>query len=734
MTDMACTRHRLARFIGVATVFVGVVSAAPAAKADAASPTFTNAASATLQVAVPALIAVTATPVVSTDPVTIAESGVLPSGVVFSQTAPGVAAVSGTPAAGSGGVYNVSFLAAEPGAPTATQSFTLTVDEAPVFTSPDHVTAFVGQTRQFEVQWRAYPAVAEFSLQLPAPASCPLVLTGFGDGWVNLSLTAPVGDEGICTLVITLAGPTGLALASQTVTVTVAKQPQTITAAQPGAATVGGTFMPSAASDSGLPVAYSLDSATTNDACSFDGTTLHYQHVGQCVLDIDQPGTNTIASAATVKLSVAVAGIPTTGQLSTSVAAPVYGQELTATARSATVNAWPPGSVQFGVDGAALGSPVTVAAGSAKSPALGALPPGIHTVTEVFTPLDPTTYAAASGSTTLAVAQAATSTQVSAHDGILTATVTVVAPGGGVPSGSVALDEHGRLLGVAPLANAVATLKGPAASGDVTAVYGGDADFTGSSASTTGHDPKMTADVSSTDVTSRNGWYRTAVTVHFACTAEGSALAQSCPRPVTLRHDGAGQSVTRTILSADGGVATVSVRGINIDRTAAKIAISGVHAGALYLGPEPHARCNAHDDLSGLQACTLSRTIVDSPSGPLTRVTATATDRAGNRSTSTVSYRTMAVFITGAHYADGAFDATPGHAYTLVVLSADRPRYASPQVFPYSPGPVGDWLQRAGSGRWTLRLHIDATMSLHQLWNLGVVIDGTMHPVVLRVT
>ena len=63
---------------------------------------------------------------------TLSESGTLPSGVSFN-AATGV--LSGTPAAGTGGIYSITFTAQNGAAPNATQSFTLTVNQAPTITS-----------------------------------------------------------------------------------------------------------------------------------------------------------------------------------------------------------------------------------------------------------------------------------------------------------------------------------------------------------------------------------------------------------------------------------------------------------------------------------------------------------------------------------------------------------------------------------------------------------------------
>ncbi|MGO9956837.1 MAG: choice-of-anchor Q domain-containing protein [Solirubrobacteraceae bacterium] len=77
-------------------------------------------------------------------------------------------------------------------------------------------------------------------------------------------------------------------------TLTVNPAPQTITfSAPPSEPVVGGSFEASAAGGaSGNPVVCSVDSATTNSACSLagGGLTVSFDHAGHCVIDANQAG------------------------------------------------------------------------------------------------------------------------------------------------------------------------------------------------------------------------------------------------------------------------------------------------------------------------------------------------------------------------------------------------------------------------------------------------------------
>ena len=61
----------------------------------------------------------------------LSESGALPPGVAFQDNGDGTGTLSGTPAAGSGGVYDFTITASNGVGPNVSQSFTLTVDGTP---------------------------------------------------------------------------------------------------------------------------------------------------------------------------------------------------------------------------------------------------------------------------------------------------------------------------------------------------------------------------------------------------------------------------------------------------------------------------------------------------------------------------------------------------------------------------------------------------------------------------
>jgi hypothetical protein len=393
--------------------------------------------------------------------------------------------------------------------------------------------------------------------------------------------------------------------------------------------------------------------------------------------------------------------------------------------------------VQFSVDGTDIGSPVVVSGGTANSPVLtgpGGIPPasGSHTVSALFTPDDAITYASSTGSTSHVVDQAATTTTLSVHAHDLRAVVAAVSPGAGTPTGTVSFSVGGESVGTAALVNGVATLTYTVPAGKantVAAAYSGDSNFTASSVSTTRRDPKITAQLTSSLPRSKSGWYRSPVTVTFTCTATSAQLTASCPAPLVL-HQGAAQSVARTISAADGGEATVVVNGIDIDLTRPQVSVAGVRDGATYSGAAPSVRCVATDPLSGVASCRLAKSV----RGTHVTYRAVATDQAGNVSRTSVTIKVLGYYLVNAPFKNGAFTVRPGRVYTFVVNgSARRPVYYDAAVYPLQPIQRDNAFHRAGHDRWTLGVLMQRSLRTHPYWNIGVRIGATMHVLKIRI-
>jgi len=155
-----------------------------------------------------------------------AESGSLPAGVSFVDNHNGNATISGTPAAGTSGTYVVMLTAANGTLPNASQTFTLSVNGPPSFTSAASTTFSIGNAGSFSVTTAGVPTAAITEVgALPTGVS----LVDNGNGTATLSGTPAAGSSKSYT--ITLTANNGVSPnATQTFTLTV-DCPPTITSA-----------------------------------------------------------------------------------------------------------------------------------------------------------------------------------------------------------------------------------------------------------------------------------------------------------------------------------------------------------------------------------------------------------------------------------------------------------------------------------------------------------------------
>jgi large repetitive protein len=151
----------------------------------------------------------------------LSESGALPSGVSFHDDGTGSASLSGTPAAGSGGVYSLTITAANAVGSNATQSFTLTVDQAPAITSANHTTFTVGSAGSFTVASTGYPTA---SLSKSGSLPSGVTFTDDGNGTASLSGTPAASSGGVYSLTIMAANGVRSTV-SQVFTLTVDQAP-----------------------------------------------------------------------------------------------------------------------------------------------------------------------------------------------------------------------------------------------------------------------------------------------------------------------------------------------------------------------------------------------------------------------------------------------------------------------------------------------------------------------------
>jgi autotransporter-associated beta strand protein len=173
--------------------------------------------------------------------------------------------------------------------------------------------------------------------------------------------------------------------------------------------------------------------------------------------------------------------------LTSSATTTVFGQSIMFTATVTGTGGTPTGTVQFRDGSMNLGAPQMLTGGTATL-STTALPAGMHSITAVYSG-DSTFAGSTSNTVAVTVNQAMTNTALTAmpnpsapnQNVTFTATVTAVAPGGGMPTGTVQFRDGGNPLGSpVMLVNGVATFvtSFPTVSmHTISAVYSGDMNF-----------------------------------------------------------------------------------------------------------------------------------------------------------------------------------------------------------------------------------------------------------------
>ena len=309
-----------------AVVLVTVVTTATVALPQLASadggPTFTSPSSATFTAGATNEFMVMTS---GDPPITISDNGAnLPEGVSFSDNGDGSANLGGTPADGTGGTYPLTLTASDGAGPDATQSFILTVDQAPGFSSPDTATFTVGDAGRFTVTTTGNP-VPSLSESGALPAG--LTFTDNGDGTATMG--GIPGSTAGGTYPITITASNGTAPdGQQTMTVVVLARPVLSLMVSPFTASGPVTYAVKGGGQFGVITG----SVSVSDGRGGTCTTALSGGQGSCTI-ADQPqsspfsvtagygGDSQYASAqttATVAADVAVAGSATaeTGQIS----------------------------------------------------------------------------------------------------------------------------------------------------------------------------------------------------------------------------------------------------------------------------------------------------------------------------------------------------------------------------------------------------------------------------------
>jgi large repetitive protein len=222
------------------------------------SPTITSTNGTTFTVGTAGSFTVTA---IGNPVATFSETGTLPNGVTFNNA---TGEFVGTPQPGTGGTYSLTITAANGISPNATQSFGLTVDQSPAFTSANAFTFTAGLAGTFDVTASGFPAPT-----FTETGALPTGVT-FNDATGVLTGTPIGGTIGTFSVTFTASNGVG-ATASQAFTVIVVTSPM-ITSANSATFIVGtaGTFT---ATVSGNPVPTLSESGTLPTGLSFNTGT-----------------------------------------------------------------------------------------------------------------------------------------------------------------------------------------------------------------------------------------------------------------------------------------------------------------------------------------------------------------------------------------------------------------------------------------------------------------------------
>ncbi len=167
-------------------------------------------------------------------PTYLGRTGALPAGLVFVPGLNGTATIQGTPAPYAGGVYTITIIAANSATSKTTQTFTLTVNQAPTITSAPSATFVVGKAgTTFKVTSAGFPEPKLTATGLPNG----LTFTDNGNGTATISGTPQAGAEGKIPVTFTASNGIGKS-ATQNFTL-VLDQPPTITSADSATFTAG---------------------------------------------------------------------------------------------------------------------------------------------------------------------------------------------------------------------------------------------------------------------------------------------------------------------------------------------------------------------------------------------------------------------------------------------------------------------------------------------------------------
>ncbi len=328
--------------------------------------------------------------------------------------------------------------------------------------------------------------------------------------------------------------------------------------------------------------------------------------------------------------------------LDTSVNTTSFGQPVTFTA---TVSGGPnsvgspSGSVTF-MDGASMLSTVALS-GSTATYTTAALSVGSHSITAVYNGdnsfVGNSSYPALTetvnqGATTSAVSASA-DPSLSGQSVTFTATVTVVSPAAGTPTGSVTFKDSSTTLGTGTLSGGTATYSIDSlavGSHSITAVYDGDTNFTGSASSAATQNVNQGTTTTTLGTAPNPSVVGQSVTL--TATVSVTSPAAGTPGGTVTFKDG---TTTLAIVSPSGGAATYSTSSLSLGSHS----ITAGYSGDTNFTASTSLAVTQTVDGNMPSAATLSSSLNPSAYSQTVTLTATVAGEGGGAPSGTVTFK-----------------------------------------------------------------------------------------------
>ena len=250
----------------------------------------------------------------------IKETGALPAGVTFAGNPDGTATLSGTPAPGTGGTYKLTISAANGVQPDATQSLTLTVNQAPAITKVSPARGPTGGDTRVVITGSGFTGATGVSF---GTAAAKFTV----DSGTQVTATSPPGTGTVDITVTTPAGTSATAAADQYTYTTTATAAPAVTRVSPARGPTGG----------GTRVVITGSGFTGATGVSFGTAAAKFTvDSGTQVTATSPPGTGTVDITVTTPAGTSATAAADQYTYTTATAAPAITSANTATFTAGT--------------------------------------------------------------------------------------------------------------------------------------------------------------------------------------------------------------------------------------------------------------------------------------------------------------------------------------------------------------------------------------------------------------